>query len=121
MENNLHSIVIKVKNIELCRAFYRDVLELGAPAMDSNFWVEFKLSDSVSLLLEKIGDMDLPKDSLNRVSWILKTESTEFIIEKLRQYGYNPLAEQEYRVGFKMTKFNDPEGNAFYVCPSSSL
>ena len=53
MENSLFGVVIQVSNLELCRAFYRDVLGLGAPVMDSSFWVEFRLDSQSSLFLEK--------------------------------------------------------------------
>ncbi|MBR4884181.1 MAG: hypothetical protein IKZ33_02570, partial [Lentisphaeria bacterium] len=36
-------IIIKVRNLERCRNFYRDVLRLGNPVTDSNFRCEFSL------------------------------------------------------------------------------
>ena len=46
-------IVIKVKNLTSCKAFYRDILNLGDPVMDSSFQVEFRCGGSFSLILEK--------------------------------------------------------------------
>ena len=54
-ERSLYGIVVKVENLDLCRVFYRDILELGPPISDSNFWVEFRLQKDVSLVLELVA------------------------------------------------------------------
>ena len=43
MDTKIFGVVVRVRNLELCRAFYRDVLDLWTPLLDSNFWVEFRL------------------------------------------------------------------------------
>ena len=62
MENSLFGVVIQVSNLDLCRAFYRDVLGLGAPVMDSSFWVEFRLDSQSSLFLEKSEVLDTSRN-----------------------------------------------------------
>ena len=54
VRNHMHGVVVKVENMKASRSFYRDVLNLGPPIMDSNFWVEFKLGSSASLILEQV-------------------------------------------------------------------
>ncbi|OGV53643.1 MAG: hypothetical protein A2X49_06220 [Lentisphaerae bacterium GWF2_52_8] len=116
MENSFYGIIIKVENLDRCRSFYRDILGLGAPVLDSNFWVEFKLSGEVSLALEKAQSEEKMPISRGRISWICRVESLEEVINRLDQYGFQPLYEEESRLDFKMYVFCDPEGNPFYVC-----
>ena len=53
MKNSLFGVIIKVNDINLCRRFYRDILNLGDPVVDSSFCVEFQVSKDFSLTLEK--------------------------------------------------------------------
>ena len=119
MEKLPYGIVIKVRNIELCRSFYRDVLDLGAPVMDSNFWVEFRLADSLALCLEKIADGDTAPTSEGGISWIFRTDELDTLVDRLHKYGYNPVPQKQERVGFKTLRFLDPEGTPFMVSSES--
>ncbi len=120
MENFLYGIAVKVRNLDLCRAFYRDVLDLGSPQLDSNFWVEFKLGEGASLTLERIlEDEELP-DPVGRISWLFKTEELESVLARLRKFGYEPKHEAQDRIGVKVYEFRDPEGNPFLVCANAA-
>lgn len=117
MDSSLFGVVIKVKNLELCKAFYRDILDLGQPLMDSNFWVEFKLTPMGSLFLEK-AEWDEPVPQANgRIAWLYKTDKLSEIKEKLMSYGYNSCNVCTDKVGFEVCRFADPEGNPFYIAP----
>ena len=113
MENNLFGIIIKVKNIDICRSFYRDILELGAPVMDSNFWVEFKLPCSFTLVLEKV-DRKGSTDGDNMV-WGCQIDNIDLIKSRLDEYGYHIRLEKAHRIGVDFYICHDPEGNAFYM------
>jgi len=115
MEQQLQGIVIKVSNLEISRAFYRDVLKLGSPVMDSNFWVEFKLPCGSSLYLEKLDEKAAAATAKSRISWVYKTGDAASVVERLNEYGYDSTTTREVRVGFKFIKFYDPEGNSFYI------
>lgn len=119
MDNPLYGIALKVRNIELSRSFYRDVLELGSPVVDSNFWVEFKLGDGIPLILEKALEDEALPESCGRISWIFKAEAVEPVVERLKLYGYEPRHEPVERVGLKVYEFRDPEGNPFLVCANA--
>ena len=117
MESSLVSIVIKVKNLELCKAFYRDILDMGQPVLDSNFWVEFRISPEVSLYLEK-AEWDEPVPQTHgRVAWMYRTEKLSEIKEKLMSYGYDAFNVCTDKVGFEVCRFTDPEGNPFFIAP----
>jgi len=120
MENLIYGIAVKVRNLDLARAFYRDALDLGSPLMDSNFWVEFRLGDSASLVLEKVLDDEMLPDPVGRISWIFKTDEVEAIVARLRKFGYEPKFEEQERIGVKVYEFRDPEGNPFLVCSNAS-
>ena len=115
MENNLYGIVIKVENIDICRSFYRDILDLGPPVLDSNFWVEFRLHNNVSLVLEKVEDGEKVAVGRGRISWLYKVGDVDAIIRRLKEYGFETIAEKGERLGFKVQVFCDPEGNPFYL------
>jgi len=115
MNRQLHGIVIRVENLEICRAFYRDILQLGNPVMDSNFWVEFKLRDESSLFLEKMDEQVRASAARNRFSWIYDVEDTNALIDRLSDYGYESTTTRTVQAGYSLIKFYDPEGNSFYV------
>ena len=47
------SLVLLVSDLAAERAFYRDVVGLGEPVMNSNVWVEFRLDGGASFCLEQ--------------------------------------------------------------------
>ncbi len=120
MDNALFGVVIKVRNLEQCRAFYRDVLDLGAPVMDSNFWVEFKICDQTSLYLEKAEWEDEIPQSQGRISWVYKVDDIDDFISRMKAYGFDAVVTNEDKVGFALYRFKDPEGNPFFVSSRQS-
>ena len=116
MENSLFGVVIQVSNLELCRAFYRDVLGLGAPVMDSSFWVEFRLDSQSSLFLEKSEVLDTSRNG-GRISWIYKTDDPDSLMDILASYGYVPKKIPTDQAGFTVYRLHDPEGNPFFIAP----
>jgi predicted enzyme related to lactoylglutathione lyase len=117
MDKNIFGVIIKVENLEISRAFYRDILELGNPVMDSNFWVEFRLPGNFSLFLEKKEDDEKIPESQGRLSWVYRVKNVKEILERLKKYGYEAIAEKEMRLGCKIHLFCDPEGNPFHIYP----
>jgi predicted enzyme related to lactoylglutathione lyase len=113
-QNSLYGVIIKVENIDVCRSFYRDVLELGAPVIDSNFWVEFKLQEDVSIVLEQAPEGEKIPPGRDRVSWLYRIDHIEEMLSKLKEHGHQPHSEEE-RLGYKVYQFLDPEGNPFYL------
>ena len=73
MKKKHFGIVIKVKNLTTCKVFYRDVLGLGDPVLDSNFRVEFQIDDSFCLILEKISSRSIGSSfrlMMRRAIWL---------------------------------------------------
>ena len=116
MGNKKTGLVIKVKNLASCKAFYQDILELGEPVLDSNFRVEFQCGDCFSLILEKTPwDMTLPPVS-DRVVWLYQYADARTVWAKMISYGFQiPDLAEAVANGERFCRFADPEGNPFYV------
>lgn len=114
MNKNLFGIVIKVRDLELCRNFYRNILELGQPVMDSSFQVEFKAGGSSLILVRKSWDCPLPQHS-ERIAWYFSAGNPDHIREKIFACGYRSVCTISEKAGREMVMFTDPEGNPFYV------
>ena len=118
MKDNLCGVVIEVENLVAARSFYRDILQLGDPVMDSNFWVEFRLPGDFSLFLKKVYSSKKQKKVKNSVSWIYRVPNIGVIISRLELYGYGEIYEKNEEIGESVYTFKDPEGNLFHLVPS---
>ena len=117
--SSVHGVVIKVENLNICRAFYRDVLRLGPPVIDSNFWVEFKLNGNSFLLLEEVAKGEKLPVCRGRISWLCKVDDFDDVVSSLKHCGHEPTGKEEERGGIKVLSFFDPEGNPFYIVADS--
>lgn len=111
MENLLFGVVVQVSDLDRCRTFYRDVLGLGAPVMDSTFRVEFRLDAQTSLFLEKSEVLDPPCGG--HVSWVYRPRDPDGVIRALTDAGCRMTAGD--LAGFEVCRFRDPEGNPFFI------
>jgi len=114
-QSRFSGVIIRVSNLDICRAFYRDVLGLGAPVMDSNFWVEFRVSSVMSLFLEKTERDEKIAPPNERVAWLLQVPNLTEFAQKMEKYGYQKETASADRVGFPVRVYKDPEGNEFFV------
>lgn len=114
--NSLHAVIIKIENLNLCRSFYRDVLNLGTPVMDSNFWVEFKINDHASLILEQLQPGGKLPPTHGRISWMCEVDNLAEYIKHLDDNGHAPSIDETECLGKRIAKFMDPEGNPFTIC-----
>ena len=117
MKKTAFGIVLKVKNLPACRAFYRDILELGEPVLDSSFRVEFRFGEIFSLILEKNPwETTLPPPG-ERVAWLFGAGNAETVRRRMTDYGYPVPAVDacDAKADMPFCHFCDPEGNPFYV------
>lgn len=117
MAKMVFGIVIKVKNLTSCKAFYRDILNLGEPVLDSSFRVEFRCGDSFSLILEKISWDETGFAFPERIAWFYGSGNALDIQKKIHSYGYSDKCSisTAAKGGASLCRFTDPEGNSFYV------
>lgn len=119
MKKAKFSIVIRVRDLDLCRGFYRDVLNLGEPMADSGFAVIFRLSPDLLLTLEK-SQASYLEHSSSATSWCLPIRNQEELISRLVDAGYS-RPETAIRIGERdCLRCLDPEGNVFYVREADS-
>ena len=122
MQHQTHfSIVVRVSDLDKARSFYQNVLELGAPVLDSNFWVEFALSDQTSLALEKAPVPD-EREAHPRVLWTFRVKSLKKFVARFAEFGYDPGEEKwSESLGAHLREFHDPAGTPFSVTDADRI
>lgn len=114
--NTIYGVLIKVQSLNATRSFYRDILDLGPPVMDSNFWVEFKIGEHASLILEQAMPNEKVPEGVGRIAWVCNAKDYTNTVVRLEENGFKPLSEENERLGKKVVKYLDPEGNPFMLC-----
>ena len=110
MTNSACEIVIRVRDLDVCRIFYRDVLQLGDPISDSGFTATFALNNGTMLTLEKSDALFLEHAS-NATLWRFGVADFQKFREHLENCGYE-LTEDPCGGSWRGS---DPEGNMFLV------
>ena len=119
MERPNFSLVLRVKDLQKCRTFYRDVLLLGSPVLDTPFWVEFQMCESGKLCLESRGELPGETGVPSAPVWMM--DADEELLEQLTAAGYREQEQKTASVeGYPVTAFHDPEGNIFYLTVKNS-
>ncbi len=111
-------LILRVNDLDACRLFYRDLLELGEPVFDSAFACVFQPAENLMLTLEKSAAEYLEHASAaSCLSFAVKDLAA--FAEKLDSCG-SPLEEESIRVGIvEYRRGIDPEGNQFLVYQAS--
>ena len=110
------SFVLSVADIAVERAFYRDVIGLGEPVVNSNVWVEFKLDGGCSFCLEQAAETKAPVPPHGRIEFLFFVDSLDDFDARYRAVGI-PDAEGIPcgQMGVHAVQYPDPEGNLFRV------
>jgi len=111
------SFVLSVADIAAERAFYRDVVGLGEPVMNSNVWVEFKLDGGCSFCLEQAAATKAPVPPHGRTEFLFFIDSLDDFEARYRALGLRDAAEGTHcdQMGVRAVQYPDPEGNLFRV------
>jgi catechol 2,3-dioxygenase-like lactoylglutathione lyase family enzyme len=112
------SLVLSVADIATERAFYRDVVGLGEPVMNSNVWVEFKLDGGTSFCLEQAAPTKAPVPPHSRTEFLFFVDSLDEFEKRYRSFGFQSAQEEGVpceQTGFHAVQYPDPEGNLFRV------
>lgn len=102
-------ILLRVRNLSVCRAFYRDVLALGAPATDGSFLCRFALAPDTFLTLVPIAESETAANA----PWIFRPGDPELVRYNLNAYGYR-IREIETAGRFAQEVL-DPEQNPVHL------
>lgn len=106
-----HDITVLVENLDVCRYFYREVLQLGEPFMDSNHTVVFRLGEEAFLVLEKCAGKFLEHTS-SATRFTLSCPDLNALAEKMKKDAVE-LSDEFIRLGKTARRGFDPEGNIF--------
>ncbi len=115
MRSAKFGIVLRVRDLTKCRAFYRDVLDLGNPVIDSNFQSVFALGGDSSLCLQTEDSGDSMPAAAGRMALVLIPEDAESIAERLESGGWTVRSREKGAPGSGVLECRDPEGNLFYI------
>lgn len=103
-------IVVRVNDLDGCRIFYREVLQLGDPVLDSGFVASFKLSETTMLTLEKT-DAPFLEHAGATTLWRFATPDIKALAERMNYSG----CEFKCDPSGAFWRGTDPEGNVFLV------
>ena len=108
--------VLSVADIAVERAFYRDVVGLGEPVMNSNVWVEFRIG-GCSFCLEQAAPNKPSLPPHGRTEFLFFVDSLDAFEKRYRsQKGTDaPEGVPCGQVGIHAVQYPDPEGNLFRV------
>ena len=110
MKKDFVEIVIRVNDLDGCRIFYREVLQLGDPVLDSGFIASFRLSDLAMLTLEKT-DAQFLEHAGAATLWRFGVSDLDALRERMQYGGYELKADPSG----DFWRGTDPEGNVFLV------
>ena len=110
MKKDFVEIVVRVNDLDACRIFYREVLQLGDPVLDSGFIASFGISDSVMLTLEKT-DAPFLKHAGAAMTWRFGVRDLESLQKRMEFAG----GELKMDPSGDFWRGTDPEGNVFLV------
>ena len=117
MKARIH-LVLQVADIAAARAFYRDVVGLGEPVMNSNVWVEFKLDGGASFCLEQADSNKAPLPPHSRTEFLFFVDSLDEFEKRYRASGIQGAPAEGVpcgQVGIHAVQYPDPEGNLFRI------
>lgn len=108
-------VLIRVADLDQQRIFYRELLMLGNPLVDSAFWVEFSAPDGTRIILEK-SEAAYLEHEVSATTLVLSTPHLERIRTGLELHNYPITADEKAHPGEVFYRGQDPEGNVFYLC-----
>ena len=112
------SLVLLVSDLAAERAFYRDVVGLGEPVMNSNVWVEFRLDRGASFCLEQAAPNKPPLPPHSRTEFLFFVDSLEEFEKRYRAHNFEGNTAEGVpceQTGVRAVQYPDPEGNLFRV------
>lgn len=111
-----YGAVIMVQDVSRLKAFYRDIVQLGNPTVDSNFWVEFGLpGNGVLALSEDSSQKETEPKQGQTTSWLLEVDEFDAKLEELQGNDVKLIRPPIELPGRKAATFADPEGNLFTI------
>ena len=111
-------IILMTENIDVCRYFYREVVGLGEPELDSCQQVVFRLNEKSVLVLEK-SELPCMEHSNCSIRFALEIKDLPAMEQRMKEYGL-AMSDGFGRLGRAVRRGIDPEGNIFQVFAASN-
>ncbi len=108
-------VLIRVKALKEQRYFYREILMLGEPLADSDFWIEFAAPDGSRIILEK-SEAPYLEHHNSATTLVLATPHLAEIRSRMLKHKYQLSEDLKLHPGEAFYRGEDPEGNIFYIC-----
>ena len=118
MDDRSYGVVINVDDLGRARHFYKEVIGLGAPVVDSNNWIEFQMPNGLILGLQHQAKAS--KEKAGSTLWVLFHDKYDEVKERLSSAEVKPLKVPAPPLGMRAEVFADPEGNRFVLSEKSS-
>ncbi|MDD3154255.1 MAG: VOC family protein [Victivallaceae bacterium] len=115
MKKNKFGLLLRVRDLDECRDFYRTLLGLGEPIFDSSFRTEFELNGEIRLILEHTGAEYLEHEAAAQ-SWIYTVDDPEGVADRLRASGFEVKLMPAPDYDQRLLRCLDPESNVFFLC-----
>ena len=110
MKKDFVEIVVRVNDLDSCRIFYREVLQLGDPVLDSGLLASFRIAGAAMLTLEKT-DAPFLVHAGAATTWRFGVTDLDALRERMQYGGY----ELKKDPSGDFWRGTDPEGNVFLV------
>ncbi len=124
MNRRFYGAVIRVADLEKCRQFYRDVVGLGPPVVDSSFWVEFECPETHLIVALEQGPATVKTTEAPRrgnVGVCLETRNLAAFDQRLAGHGVHAQRKARLPSGRMALFYLDPEGNPLIVIEGGPL
>jgi len=110
-----YGAVVRVADMARCRSFYSEVVGLGKPVVNSNFWVEFELVPGGMVLALQQSSGTSRSQAVANVAWCLAVPDLAAFRERLTELGCGPTNSTVLPSGVSISTYLDPEYNPFIV------
>ncbi|MBI5154068.1 hypothetical protein HZA57_02430 [Candidatus Poribacteria bacterium] len=111
--NQINAVFVYVQDIERSKEFYQRMLDLGAPAVETPFWVEWKLPKGSDFAICKASDERLESmvPARSSVKFSMVVDDMMKCYSELFARGARLLSQPQQGAGFLFLEFQDPDGN----------
>jgi hypothetical protein len=113
--DNLFGIVIRTTDMQRSRFFFRNVLMLGEPELDSNFWLRFALPGGGHLFVEASPAPPVMLEGYRRMPWVYQPKNPKKVLASLEKAGHDTEAKVLEQGGMILHRVADPDDNIFFV------
>jgi len=120
-EQRLYAVVVRARDLPRMRRFYSQVVGLGEPVVDSNFWVEFQSGEGANVLAlvrapvvpgaQEASQEAADRPGECRVAACLVVENLQRFRSRLDEADVRQLGTVRLPSGARGVYFSDPEGN----------